>query len=161
MTGNTKWFSSGLDPMSSNEYITFGDNSKGKILSHGTCRITDSFLLSDFALVSNLHFNLLSVSQLLRDFYEVNFKNGCCRILDPSGGLVCPIEPCGLVFRAVFEESPSPLRCLIAGPSSDFWKWHRILGHLSFNLLARLSALDLIRGLPHLKFEKDLVCHPC
>jgi hypothetical protein len=32
---------------------------------------------------------------------------------------------------------------------------------LSFDLLARLSSLDLIRGLPKLKFEKDLVCHPC
>jgi len=31
---------------------------------------------------------------------------------------------------------------------------------LSFNLLTRLSSLDLIRGLPKLKFEKDLVCHP-
>jgi hypothetical protein len=33
------------------------------------------------------------------------------------------------------------------------------LGH--FDLLARLSSLDLIRGLPKLRFEKDLVCHPC
>ena len=32
---------------------------------------------------------------------------------------------------------------------------------MSFDLLARLSSLDLIRGLPKLKFEKDLVCHPC
>ena len=32
---------------------------------------------------------------------------------------------------------------------------------MSFDLLARLSSLDLIQGLPKLKFEKDLVCHPC
>jgi transposase InsO family protein len=32
---------------------------------------------------------------------------------------------------------------------------------LSFDLLCRLSSLDLIQGLPKLKFEKDLVCHPC
>jgi hypothetical protein len=32
---------------------------------------------------------------------------------------------------------------------------------LSFDLLARLSSLDLIRGLLKLKFEKDLVCNPC
>ena len=35
------------------------------------------------------------------------------------------------------------------------------LGHLSFDLLSRLSSLGLIQGLPKLKFEKDLVCHPC
>ena len=49
----------------------------------------------------------------------------------------------------------------MAGSSFELWKWHRRLGHLSFDLLARLSLLDLIRGLHKLKFEKDLVCHPC
>jgi hypothetical protein len=49
----------------------------------------------------------------------------------------------------------------VAGSSSELWKWHRRLGHLSFDLLARLSSLDLNRGLPKLKFEKDLVCHRC
>ena len=32
---------------------------------------------------------------------------------------------------------------------------------MSFDLLCHLSSLDLIQGLPKLKFEKDLVCHPC
>jgi transposase InsO family protein len=49
----------------------------------------------------------------------------------------------------------------MAGPSSDLWKWHRRLGHLSFDLVSRLSGLDLVRGLSRLKLEKDLVCAPC
>ena len=32
---------------------------------------------------------------------------------------------------------------------------------MSFDLLSRLSKLDLIRGLPKLKLEQDLVCAPC
>ena len=32
---------------------------------------------------------------------------------------------------------------------------------MSFELLSRLSGLDLVRGLPKLKFEKDLVCASC
>ena len=32
MTGHRKWFSS-LNPVSTKEYITFGDNSQGKVLS--------------------------------------------------------------------------------------------------------------------------------
>jgi hypothetical protein len=35
------------------------------------------------------------------------------------------------------------------------------LGHLSFDLLCRLSGLGLLRGLPLLKFESDLICAPC
>lgn len=38
MTRDSKWFSS-LDPMKHKEYITFGDNSKGKVLSRGSIRL--------------------------------------------------------------------------------------------------------------------------
>ena len=84
MTKNSKWFSS-LDPMIGKEYITFGDNSRGKVLSCGTIWVNKSFVLKDVALVSNLHFNLVSVSQLLEDNYEVRFKPGCSRVLDLRG----------------------------------------------------------------------------
>jgi hypothetical protein len=49
----------------------------------------------------------------------------------------------------------------LAGSSSELWKWHSELGHLSFDLLSRLSKLNLVRGLPRLRFEKELVCALC
>jgi hypothetical protein len=64
MTRSSKWFSC-LDPVQCTEYITFGDNSKGKVLSRETIQVNESFVLKDVALVSNLHSNLLLVSQLL------------------------------------------------------------------------------------------------
>jgi hypothetical protein len=82
-------------------------------------------------------------------------------LLDSRGDLVCMIIPEGQIFRADFSRSLDPAHCLMAGPSSDLWKWHRRLGHLSFDLVSRLSGLDLVRGLPRLKLEKDLVCAPC
>ena len=75
MTESSKWFSS-LDLVQCKEYITFGDNRKGKVFSHGTIWVNESFVLKDVALVSNLHFNLLLVSQLLQDGFEVRFKTG-------------------------------------------------------------------------------------
>jgi hypothetical protein len=75
MNGSLKWFSS-LDPVQCKEYITFRDNSKGKVLSRGTIQVNESFVLKDIALVSNLHFNVLSLSQLLLDGFEVRFKTG-------------------------------------------------------------------------------------
>jgi hypothetical protein len=50
---------------------------------------------------------------------------------------------------------------LVAGVSVELSKWHRILGHLSFDLLSCLSGPGLVRGLPKLKYQKDLVCAPC
>ena len=81
MARSSKWFSS-LDPVQCKEYIRFGDNSKGKVVSRGTIWVNKSFVLKDVALVSNLHFNLLSVSQLLRDGFEVRFKTSLSRVLD-------------------------------------------------------------------------------
>jgi hypothetical protein len=87
-----KWFSS-LDPMIGKEYITFRDKSRGKVVSCGTIRVNESFILKDVALVSNLHFNLLLVSQLLEDDYEVRFKKGLSRVLDAHCGGTARIIP--------------------------------------------------------------------
>jgi hypothetical protein len=123
--------------------------------------VSDKVTLKRVALVNSLGFNLLLVSQLLDEGFEVRFKSGESRLLDSRGGLVCMIIPEGQIFRADFSRSLGPARCLMAGTSSDLWKWHRRLGHLSLDLVSRLSGLDLVRGLPRLKLEKDFVCAPC
>jgi hypothetical protein len=64
-------------------------------------------------------------------------------------------------FRADSSESSSVERCFLAGSSSELWKWHRKLGHLSFDLLSFLRKLNLVRGLLRLRHEKELVCAPC
>jgi hypothetical protein len=43
MTRSSKWFSS-LDPVEYKEYITFRDNNKGKMLSHGAIRVNEFVL---------------------------------------------------------------------------------------------------------------------
>ena len=107
------------------------------------------------------------MSQLLDDGNEVRFKKGCSCVLDSKEKLICKILPFGRIFRVDFSLSSGHSRCLVgASPSSsisssELWKWHRRLGHLSFDLLVRLSSMGLIRGLPKLKLEKDLVCYPC
>jgi hypothetical protein len=50
----------------------------------------------------------------------------------------------GQVFQADFSQSSGVERCFLAGSSSELWKWHRKLGHLSFDLLSRLSKLNLV-----------------
>jgi hypothetical protein len=80
------------------EYIILGDRSRGKVVSRGTIRVNESFVLKDVTLVSNLHFNLLSVLQLFEDNYEVRFKRGLSHVLDAHGDLICEISPFGRVF---------------------------------------------------------------
>jgi hypothetical protein len=81
--------------------------------------------------------------------------------LDSQGDLVCMVVPEGQVFRADFSQSSGVERCFLVGSSSELWKWHRKLGHLSFDFLSPLSKLNLVRGLPRLRLEKELVCAVC
>jgi hypothetical protein len=131
------------------------------VLSEGEIKVSDKVTLRRVALVQSLGFNLLFVSQLLDEGFEVLFRSGGSWILDSRGDLVCMVVPDGQVFRADFSQSSGVSHCFLAGSSSELWKWHRKLGHLSFDLLSRLSKLNLVRGLPRLRFEKELVCAPC
>jgi hypothetical protein len=160
MTRNKKWFSS-LIPLSHKEYATFGDDKKGKVLGTGIIKVNDCFTLNDVALVDRLRYNLLSVSQLCDADLSVLFHKSDSHVLDSSGKRVYGISHIGNVFHADCSSTQSSLRCLISQSFSKLWKWHRRLGHLSFDLLCQLSGLGLLRGLPLLKFESDLVCAPC
>jgi hypothetical protein len=57
-------------------YITFGDNGRGRVLSEGEIKVSDKITLRRVALVQSLWYNMLSVSQLLDEGFEVLFRPG-------------------------------------------------------------------------------------
>jgi hypothetical protein len=64
MTRNKKWFSS-LTPLSHKEYVTFGDDKKGKLLGTSVVKVNGHFTLNEVTLVDRLRYNLLSISQFV------------------------------------------------------------------------------------------------
>lgn len=102
MTGDRGWFSS-LVPVVTRRYITFGDNGRGCVLSEGEIKVSDKITMRSVSLVQSLGYNLLSVSQLLDEGFEVLFRPGGSRILDSRGDLICMVVPEGRVFRADFS----------------------------------------------------------
>jgi hypothetical protein len=64
MIENKKLFLS-LTPLSHKEYMTFGDDKKGKVLGTSVIKVNDHFILNDVALIDGLKYNLLSISQLV------------------------------------------------------------------------------------------------
>jgi hypothetical protein len=121
MTGDRRWYSS-LTPVMTKEYISFGDNGKGRVLSVGMVKVSESVTLRRVFLVKSLGYNLLSVSQLLDEGFEVCFKMGRSHVLDSRGDLVCTIVPEGQIFRADFSQCVGSSRCLTAGVSSKLCK---------------------------------------
>jgi hypothetical protein len=134
MTGNKKWFSS-LTPLSHKEYVTFGDDKKDKVLGTGVIKVNDCFTLNDVALVDRLRYNLLFISQLCDADLSVLFRKSDSHVLDSSSKRVYGISHIGNDFQVDFSSAQSSLKCLISQSSSELWKWHRRLGHLSFDLL--------------------------
>jgi hypothetical protein len=115
--------------------VTFGDDKKGKVVGTGIIKVNNYFTLNDVALVDKLRYNLLSISQLVDVNLDVFFHKSGLQILDSSGKLVCGISRLRKVFQADFSLTQSSVKCLISQSSSKLWKWHRRLGHLSFDLV--------------------------
>jgi hypothetical protein len=101
MTGIKKWFSS-LTPLSHKEYVTFGDDKKGKVLGTGVIKVNDCFTLNNVSLLDRLRYNLLSVSQLSDADLSVLFRKSDSLVLDSSSKRVCDISCIGNVFQADF-----------------------------------------------------------
>jgi hypothetical protein len=60
--------------------------------------VSDKITLRRVALVQSLGYNLLFVSQLLDEGFEVLFRPGGSQILDSRGDLVYMVVPEGQVF---------------------------------------------------------------
>jgi hypothetical protein len=118
MTGNKKWFFS-FTPLSHKEYVTFGDEKKGKVLGIDAIKVNDCFTLNDDVLLDRLRYNLLSVSQLCDANLSVLFRKSDSHVLDSSGKHVCDISRIGNVFQADFSSAQSSLRCLILQSSFE------------------------------------------
>jgi hypothetical protein len=97
MIKKKKWFSS-LTPLSHKEYVTFGDDKKGKMLGTGVIKVNDYFTLNDVVLVDKLRYHLLSISQLVDADLDVLFRKFGSRVLDSSSKLVSGISHIGKDF---------------------------------------------------------------
>jgi hypothetical protein len=106
-------------PQSHKEYVTFGDDRKGKVLGTGVIKVNDSFILNDVALMDRLRYNLLSVSQLVDADLSVFFCKSDSHVLDSSDKHICGISHIENVFQADFSSAQSSLRCLISQSSSE------------------------------------------
>jgi hypothetical protein len=100
--------------LSHKEYVTFGDDKKGKVLGIGVIKVNDCFILNDVALVDRSRYNLLSVSQLCDADLSVLFRKSDSHVLDSSSKRVCGISHIGNVFQGDFLSAQYSLRCLIS-----------------------------------------------
>ena len=77
-TGNDSMFTSLEDP-GDHEHVTYGDNSRGKVLGLGRITISKDLSISNVLFVESLSFNLISIAQLCDFGQTCTFdKNKLC-----------------------------------------------------------------------------------
>jgi hypothetical protein len=150
MTEEKKIFTSFEKNDITNDSITFGDNSQGKVLSHDKIAITTEHSISKILLVISLDYNLLSVSQLCEMGVIVFRRN------DGSFAFKCVLR--GKLYLVDFIPEEVKLdKCLIAKRNMG-WLWHRRLAHIDMRNLHKLQNDDHILALMNIIFDKDRPC---
>ncbi|KAH9651322.1 Integrase catalytic domain-containing protein [Citrus sinensis] len=160
MTGNYAWFSS-FTKIENGGDVSFGDNSKGKILGIGNVGKVSSTLIENVCFVENLKHNLISISQLCDKGYKVIFDKFSCVIENSCDGKTLFVgNRCGNVYIIDIECASTLDKCF-STLHDDCWLWHRRLGHASMDLISKISKNDLVKGLPKIGFQKDKICEAC
>ena len=143
-------------------HVTFGDNSKGKIINIGEIGNPQSLSIHHVLFVDGLKHNLLSISQLYDMENKVTFypKNCFVNSLDEEKVIFSGERVENVYVIDLNKIDNKDIKCLMS-ISHDIWTWHRRLGHAKFELLNYLCKHELVIGLPKLEFTKDKPCDAC
>jgi hypothetical protein len=145
-----------------NDSITFGDNSQGKVVGHGKIAITIKHSISKVLLVESFDYNLLSISQLYEMSYNCLFTNKGVTVLrrsDSSFALKCILRWKLYLVDSVPDEVELD-KCLIAKRNMS-WLCHHRLAHVGMRNLHKLQKDRHILGLRNIVFEKASPCGAC
>src|SRR3954469_64910 len=158
MTGDKELFIDDNLSHSSQKYITFGYNNKGKVIGLGKVAISKDKHIDKVMLVQSLGYNLMSISKLC--------DMGMLVLFSASRYVVFSQDDYTFVFEGYrkgdlyivdFSSGPTVPTCLMAKASSG-WLWHRRLGHAGMRNLQTLVKKNHVIGLSEVKFDKDRLC---
>jgi hypothetical protein len=80
--------------MQNKEYVTFGDDKKGKVKTKGIIKVNEHFISMYVALVEHLKYKLFFVSLVLMMVWKSLFRRNSYRVFDSCGNLVCGFSRC-------------------------------------------------------------------
>ena len=126
--------------------VTFGGDSKGKIIGICNIKICSFPLIENVVLVEGLKHYLLSISQLCDKSFKIVFDDFSCDILDKKTNTRVLS---GFRENNVYIIDMLNLDCNVTylnAFNEDSWLWHRRLGDILFDHLSRINSKDLVKG---------------
>jgi len=161
MTGNDGMFTSIENP-GNHEQVTFGDNSKGKVIGLGKIAISHDLSISNVLYVKSLSFNLLSIAQLCDLGLTCTFgKNDVVVTSETSKELIFKGFRHGHLYLVDFSAKDASLTTCLFTKTSLGWLWHRRIAHIGMSKLKKSFKLGMVTGVKDVTFEKNKLCSAC
>jgi len=85
--------------------------------------------------------------------FEVIFKPNICEIRQTSSNKLF-FSRSRRKNLYVLELNDMPAESCFMSLEKDKWIWHKRAGHISMKTIAKLSQLDLVRGLPKISLKR-------
>lgn len=117
---------------------------------------------TNVSLVEGLMHNLLSISKLSGNGYDIIFNQKSCKVVSQKDDSVFfNGKRKNNVYKIrLFDLKSQNVKCLMY-VNEEQWTWHRQLGHDSMRRISQLNKLNLVRIVPNLKFSSDALCEAC
>src|SRR3954464_4374358 len=142
--------------------VKFGGDQKGEIIGSGTISTGNSPSISNLLLVEGLAHNLLPISQLSDNGYDIIFNQKSCKVVSQKdGSILFTGKRKNNIYKTDLQDLMSQKVTCLMSVSEEQWVWHRRLGHASLRKISQINKLNLVRGLPNLKFKSDALCEAC
>src|SRR3954467_2647419 len=160
MTGRRSMFQDLV--LKSGGEVKFGGDQKGKIIGSGTISTGNSPSITNVLLLDGLAHNLLSISQLSDNGYDIIFNQKSCKsISQKDGSILFTGKRKNKIYKIDLQDLKNQKVTCLMSVSEEQWVWHRRLGHASLRKISQINKLNLVRGLPNLKYKSDALCEAC
>ncbi|KAA0055020.1 gag-pol polyprotein [Cucumis melo var. makuwa] len=137
--------------------VVFSDGEKGRIISKGTIDHPGLPYLLDVCLVQGLSANLISISQLCDQGYQVSFSKDRCNVVDSQNKVFLS----GTRLSNNCYHWDLEVNLCNLSKAEEAGLWHKPLEHISGTSIAKIAKVDTTIGLPTLTFNPHDCCSNC
>ena len=115
----------------------------------------------NFLLVKGLKHNLLGISQLCDNGYNVTFNKDMCIVQNKDNSLLFSTKSQGNLYKIKLGDLSSQKVWCLLSVKEHHLIWLKKLGYASLRLISKLQKHSLVRGLPKLSYQDDSLCEAC
>jgi hypothetical protein len=140
--------------------ISFRNDDSTKIIGKGTVKIGNKNTKAETVLlVEDMKHNFLSVSQMCDQGHKVTFNSQKCEIRKEGSRKL--IATAARTSSNIYVLSEIGNENCFLGKEDESWLWHRRMGYIHFDNLAKVNKREEVREIPQITKPTNTLCKYC